>query len=688
MQVADNQWHHVVASRNGSTGKMYLIVDGSPSAATGPTGSLAAAEHITLGERQGCCGYFRGSIDFLTFYEVPLSIRTAEDLYARKLPSDLGFGYNPTQCMLTAASSGTAGLFPRALLGLEHLEDRGVGPITPEPASLKLKIDADAPTSTIELENFLYLQVPSPDAPGSGYETFIIGGSASDGEGAGIDFVDVSVNSGAPGRATGMETWMYPLALNEGAFTVQSFAQDRMGHREAWGPIVTLFGDGTPPETAVNLPQEPVIASRSTRGLWRVPLNAFVNDPGIDGYSGSGTASVELHLQTEDGYDLGWQEAEIVFTAQSGNAPEQTTWSVDYEIPLTQGDPTGSYTVTVRASDRVGNETEMVGGTLEVITVDMAATMTSEDPRIITEEVTISGVISSTTGIASLEASYAPIDSILVISDTIMHLPFDETPGAVFYADSTKEQSNAYCAYAPDCPIAGETGVVDRALRFTGNETLEVFNTPSIAALGSESVTMQAWIKTGVTNGLIMSKVGSEGNFVLWLDDFGILNFDLYDHDGNATTVKGNGSLTNDEWYHVAAVVDRSIGEAVLYVNGNEYGYEGFDGDFSNDGILEIGIGFGGLMDNVIISKGVLNIPEIRAQIELAQQTRQPVNLTPTGDNTAIWQLTVSDAIEMGREGFHQIDLHAVDSRRQSPPPQQCLARDDRYAAATHHHRR
>ena len=109
-------------------------------------------------------------------------------------------------------------------------------------------------------------------------------------------------------------------------------------------------------------------------------------------------------------------------------------------------------------------------------------------------------------------------------------------------------------------------------------------------------------------------------------------------------------------------MVDRSIGEAVLYVNGNEYGYKGFSGDFSNDGILEIGIGFGGLMDNVLISKGVLNIPELRAQIEVAQLTRHPVTLTPTGADTAIWQLTVSDAIEMGREGFHEIDLHAVDS--------------------------
>ena len=135
---------------------------------------------------------------------MPLSIPSAEDLYARKLPSDLGFGYNPTQCVLTA-SSHTAGVFPRALLGMERLE-RGAGPITPEPASLHLKVDADAPISTIDLENIHYLQVPSPDAPGSGYETYIIGGSANDGEGAGIDFVDISVNSGATSRATGMET--------------------------------------------------------------------------------------------------------------------------------------------------------------------------------------------------------------------------------------------------------------------------------------------------------------------------------------------------------------------------------------------------------------------------------------------------------------------------------------------------
>ena len=70
---------------------------------------------------------------------------------------------------------------------------------------------------------------------------------------------------------------------------------------------------------------------------------------------------MEVYLQTADGFDLGGRKHEILF-AQSGNNPEQTTWSVDYEIPLSQGDPAGSYTVTVRAKDRVGNETERVGG--------------------------------------------------------------------------------------------------------------------------------------------------------------------------------------------------------------------------------------------------------------------------------------------------------------------------------------
>ena len=40
MPVADNNWHHVLASRNASTGKMYLVVDGSPAAERVPPARL------------------------------------------------------------------------------------------------------------------------------------------------------------------------------------------------------------------------------------------------------------------------------------------------------------------------------------------------------------------------------------------------------------------------------------------------------------------------------------------------------------------------------------------------------------------------------------------------------------------------------------------------------------------------
>ena len=170
---------------------------------------------------------------------------------------------------------------------------------------------------------------------------------------------------------------------------------------------MTVIGDGTPPDTAINLPQEP-----SFPGVRPVACGACFHCPSagttIAGYPGSGIAGVEVLLQTADGSDLGWQETTYIPFAQSGNNVEQTIWSGDYEIPTSLGDPAGSYTVTVRARIGVGNETERVGGMLELITVNMEATMTSEDPRTITEEVTISGVISSTTGIAASKPVTCP----------------------------------------------------------------------------------------------------------------------------------------------------------------------------------------------------------------------------------------------------------------------------------------
>ena len=43
-------------------------------------------------------------------------------------------------------------------------------------------------------------------------------------------------------------------------------------------------------------------------------------------------------------------------------------------MPDAVGDPTGSYTVTIRAADTVGNQTEKIAGVVRLVKPNMTAT--------------------------------------------------------------------------------------------------------------------------------------------------------------------------------------------------------------------------------------------------------------------------------------------------------------------------
>ena len=76
--VVDDQWHHVVATRNGTNAEMVLYVDGAEEGrATGSvTGPLSAAGRITLGSLQTDRNYFAGQLDEVRFF--PAAFTSAE----------------------------------------------------------------------------------------------------------------------------------------------------------------------------------------------------------------------------------------------------------------------------------------------------------------------------------------------------------------------------------------------------------------------------------------------------------------------------------------------------------------------------------------------------------------------------------------------------------------------------------
>ena len=573
------------------------------------------------------------------------------------MPSDLGYTGGSTYCTLGAAS--TTG-FPWARIGLERELARGTGPFTSS-AGVRLTVDNDKPTTIIALAEGQYFKAPAS----GGSETLIIGGSASDGSGVGVASVEVNIN-GVAEAANGTNVWAHPISMQEGSVVVQSIATDYLGNRGNRGRTVTIYGDGTPPTISANLPGEPIIPLRAGSGAWAVPIDASVQDPiiGTTTQPGSGEAYVEVLLQSADGATLGWQEAKRTSLAQ--NAPSaEPNWSLDYQVPDAVGDPTGSYTVTIRTADRVGNASERVIGVVRLITPDMTATIRSQDADLdpITDARPLAGALTSVTGIGSVEAAFVPIDQILIFSDTVLSLPLDEPAGSVWFSDASAGHHDASCTYEP-CPAAGQPGRVDGAVQFSDAGVLEVLSDPRLDAFGSGSFTIQAWFKTGVKGGNILAKVGDTGLYLLWIDEQGLLNFDLSNKQGEYTSVRAPGGVASDTWTHVAAVVkaDSFGGEAIVYLNGNESAYAEFDGDASNDAVLEIGIGFTGLIDDVMLINRALTTPEIRAFADPSQRSRLPVTLTSTGANSANWQITVPSGEDVGLEGFHQLDLFVTDS--------------------------
>jgi len=100
-------------------------------------------------------------------------------------------------------------------------------------------VDNSAPTSTIT--------APTEGAALRG-ASFVITGAATDGPGADISKVEVSVNGGAWLTATGTTSWSFVWTLPaNGLYTIQSRATDAAGNVESPGPGVTVgVCDGCP----------------------------------------------------------------------------------------------------------------------------------------------------------------------------------------------------------------------------------------------------------------------------------------------------------------------------------------------------------------------------------------------------------------------------------------------------------
>jgi len=227
-----------------------------------------------------------------------------------------------------------------------------------------MRVDADNPIATINsFNNGAYFKAGNIQ---------IIGGSASDPTSY-IDSVEAGMCSTCVyALATGKEAWSYALTipLTETRHDLYVRATDAVGNVGADSNKV-YYADGTAPDLTLALANNSIVrANESGDGRFGVVISGTVLDPSLIGspsVAGSGAKYVETRLtQAIDSQgrtltrtiSADWQRVAITPSLSA------SAWSLIYVLPMLDADdalmqdPTGVYTLEVRAADSVDNLSE------------------------------------------------------------------------------------------------------------------------------------------------------------------------------------------------------------------------------------------------------------------------------------------------------------------------------------------
>jgi hypothetical protein len=170
--------------------------------------------------------------------------------------------------------------------------------------------------------------------------------------------------------------------------------------------------------------------------------------------------SVDFKLTTAEGASLGWQPA----YSSGVRTPVDEAWYIEYAIPQTIGDPTGSYTLTGRVRDTVGNSAEYSTTiTVALPESDMSVNAADSQAQVYTQTIAISGEVTSTQGINTVEVAFVSIAQINALSGTVAILNLDEPAGSVWFNDNSQSGNHAYC---DTCPTLRSAGIIYNSAAF------------------------------------------------------------------------------------------------------------------------------------------------------------------------------------------------------------------------------
>ncbi len=188
----------------------------------------------------------------------------------------------------------------------------------------------------------------------------------------------------------------------------------------------------------------------------------------------------------------------------------------------------------------------------------------------ITSAVTLGGVISDTgsAGLDSADLFFTPLTRTLPFTDTLLWLPFDDTPGTNDLADRTLYQTTVSCG---PCPPITNDGKIGQGIQVNNPSAApSIFGTFNQAqnqlfSNPQQSFSVQLWLKSSDTRpGSQLLFYKQDFQLFLTLEN-GRPTFRL---GSTLTQVAGTSDLRDNQWHHLVATVNRVTGQISLYVDG------------------------------------------------------------------------------------------------------------------------
>jgi uncharacterized membrane protein len=464
--------------------------------------------------------------------------------------------------------------------------------------------------------------------------------------------------------------WLYQFVPEgEGEYGVYALVTDAVGNETRVHKQLTI--DVTDPTATVDssYTSAPMVPVTNTTGSDTITLQGWTSDPGQFA-SGIVTNAVTLEL-------LDWQGVSVN-GAQAASVTNYGRWAVDYPFPSA---PYGEYDVQMRTEDQVGNIVTTTVGTIQMDDLGPTADIALSNSGMVTESVaTLSGVVS---------------DLPYPTENKVLQLHFEEANGATSFDDSSGNHFGATCT---TCPTAGQRGVHGSAITLDGSsQQLEISDNDQLDL--ESDFTIALWVKPGNWyNGqqttFIAKGDGSanaDANYLFGKAASGdqALQFAYYNAGWQTLLDTSGATYTDDQWVHVALVVNATNNEVSFYRNGELLSTQ--SADFTNHPITtttsSLVIGnyrnasqyFAGSLDEVVIYNRTLGSEELydianpldtavaSAQIRFRHAsdgdqseddgTWYDVTLASTSDNYTTWSYPLPSDLE----GPYKIDFKATD---------------------------